>query len=165
MRRAAAGERHRSNFAQVVRRRHRCGGLLGPLERGRDHHADVAVGEGVGRAHRHLLAELGEVEPGKAAVEDAGGVEDLAVAQITRVTPWGASAVILSLQDAGIIAVRRRASCARSSLPMSSHERVSCPARDSAVRSAEPSIRSSPPVNMIQPAVGVPTTLPSFMAR
>lgn len=30
--------------------------------------------------------------------------EDLAVAQVTRVTPWGTSAVILSLQDAGIVA-------------------------------------------------------------
>lgn len=30
--------------------------------------------------------------------------EELAVAQITRVTPWGASGVILSLRDAGIVA-------------------------------------------------------------
>ena len=33
------------------------------------------------------------------------------------------------------------------------------------MRSTEPSISVTPPVKMIQPAVGSPTTLPSFSER
>ena len=36
-------------------------------------------GQGIGRPQRHLLAEVGQVEPGKAPIENALRVEYLAV--------------------------------------------------------------------------------------
>ncbi len=96
---------------------HRRGGLLRALERRGDDDGDVAVGERVGGAHRHLLAELGEAEPGQSSVEDAGGVEDLAVPQQVD-DGAGAHAYSFAMSgcaDAAALAAAGRAATSRSS--------------------------------------------------
>ena len=42
---------------------------------------DVAPGQRLGGPHRHLAAEVGQVEVGQPAIEDLGGVVHLAVAE------------------------------------------------------------------------------------